>query len=82
MKFKLHTIIYGYDYLEPVKNATLVNKKHVAKKLRISNREYELGWELAAIPMNHICEDNAEYQRILAGLIFEERKETILDPRL
>ena len=79
---KYLTIIYGYDYLEPAKKAALIHKKNVAKKLLISNREYELGWDLAAIPRNQINEDNGEYQRILAGLIFEERKETVLDPRL
>ena len=75
-------IVYGYDYLEPAKKAALIHEKNVAKKLLISNREYELGWDLAAIPRNQINEDNGEYQRILAGLIFEERKETVLDPRL
>ena len=79
---KYLTIIYGYDYLEPTKNAALIQKKNVAKKLHISNREYELGWDLVEIPQNQIDDENTEYQRILAGLIFEERKETILDPRL
>ena len=76
------TLIYGYDYLEPTKKAALIHKKNVARKLLISNREYELGWDLAAIPRDQITGENDEYRRILAGLIFEERKETILDPRL
>jgi hypothetical protein len=76
------TIIYGHDYLEPAKNAALIRKKNVARKLRIANREYELGWDLVEIPRKDIHADNPDYQRILAGLIFEERKETVLDPRL
>ena len=76
------TIIYGHDYLEPAKNAALIRKKNVAGKLRIANREYELGWDLVEIPRNQIHADNPDYQRILAGLIFEERKEIVLDPRL
>ena len=76
------TIIYGHDYLEPAKNAALIRKKNVSKKLRISNREYELGWDMVEIPRNQINSENMEYQRILARLIFEERKETVLDPRL
>jgi hypothetical protein len=76
------TIIYGFDYLEPGKNETLIRKKNISKKLGVSNREYELGWNLAAIPYNGIHGENEEYCRTLAALIFEERKETGLDPRL
>lgn len=79
---KYLSIIYGFDYLEPVKNAALINRKSVSRKLAVSNREYELGLELASIPRNRIEKDNEEYQRLLAALIFEERKETALDPRL
>jgi hypothetical protein len=79
---KYLTIIYGFDYLEPGKNETLIRRKNVSKKLGISNREYELGWNLAAIPYNAIHEENEDYLRTLAALIFEERKETGLDPRL
>ena len=79
---KYLTIIYGFDYLEPSKNETLIRRKNISKKLSVSNREYELGWNLAAIPYNGIHRENEEYQRTLAALIFEERKETGLDPRL
>jgi hypothetical protein len=79
---KYLTIIYGFDYLEPVKNEMLIRKKNVSKKLSISNHEYELGWNLAAIPYCSIHGENEEYKRILAALIFEERKETAIDPRL
>jgi hypothetical protein len=79
---KYLTIIYGFDYLEPGKNETLIRRKNVSKKLSVSNREYELGWNLAAIPYNAIHEENEDYRRTLAALIFEERKETGLDPRL
>ena len=79
---KYLTIIYGFDYLEPSKNETLIRRKNVSKKLSVSNREYELGWNLAAIPYNAIHEENEDYRRTLAALIFEERKETGLDPRL
>jgi len=53
---KYLTIIYGFDYLEPVKNETLIRRKNVSKNLGVSNREYELGWRLAAIPYNAIHE--------------------------
>ncbi len=79
---KYLTIIYGFDYLEPSKNESLIRQKNVSKKLSVSNREYELGWGLAAIPQNMIHGENEEYRRTLAALIFEERKETGLDPRL
>ena len=79
---KYLTIIYGFDYLEPGKNETLIRRKNVSKKLGVSNREYELGWSLAAIPYNAIHEENEEHRRTLAALIFEERKETGLDPQL
>ncbi|MDR1923995.1 MAG: metallophosphoesterase [Planctomycetaceae bacterium] len=79
---KYLTIIYGFDYLEPIKNAALIHKKNVSQKTSIANHEYEFGWELASIPRNRINGENEEYQRILAALIFEERNETTLDPRL
>lgn len=76
------TLIYGFDYLEPGKYASLVEKKHVTRKLAVANREYDLGWELVSIPRREITPENAEYRRVLSSLIFEERKETELDPRL
>ncbi|MDR1485258.1 MAG: AAA family ATPase [Planctomycetaceae bacterium] len=79
---KYLTIIYGFDYLEPVKHEMLIHKKNVSKKLSISNREYELGWNIAAIPYCSIHGENEEYKQILAALIFEERKEVNIDPRL
>ncbi|MCL2710508.1 MAG: AAA family ATPase [Planctomycetaceae bacterium] len=76
------TIIYGFDYLEPGKNETLIRRKNVSKKLSVSNREYELGWNVASIPYNAIHDENEDYRSTLAALIFEERKENGLDPRL
>jgi predicted kinase len=79
---KYLAIIYGFDYLEPAKNAALIQKKNIAQKITVSNREYELGWGLASIPRNTIHGENEEYQRILAALICEEQNEATLDPRL
>ncbi len=76
------TIIYGYDYLIEPKFTRMLENKNVRNKLRISIKEFEIGKRMLEIPYSQVGEDNIEYLDLCAQMIFEEKKEKELDPRL
>jgi predicted kinase/calcineurin-like phosphoesterase family protein len=75
-------IIYGYDYTFPRKFEKLFTQKSISKKLSTSINEYELGKKMIAVQMKDISNSNVEYQQIVANMLFETSKESIIDPRL
>ena len=71
------TIVYGYDYKFKEKYQHLIKQKNTKYKLKLSYDEYKLGLEmLMSDPMND------EYKQLVANMIFNNIKETNLDPRL
>lgn len=76
------TIVYGYDYLFEEKYNRLINSKRVNGKLRTSINEYEIGKKLLQIDRADITPENVEYQKLIANMIAEEKKEEKFDPRL
>lgn len=75
-------LVYGHDYLYPVKYKKLLNRKNTRKKLEVSIREFEVGKKMLEIPYKDISPENKEYSNLVANMIFEEKKEEELDPRL
>lgn len=76
------SLIYGYDYIKPHKYKKMVERKRVDKKTRVSIQEYNIGQKLLSIPYNAISIDNVEYKKVLLAMLFEEKKESTIDPRL
>ncbi|MFS0916457.1 metallophosphoesterase [Brevibacillus sp. 179-C 1.1 NHS] len=76
------SIIYGYDYRFPHKYRKLFNQKNIAKKLKTSMQEHKLGRKMLAFKFQDISPENAEYQKIVATMLFEVAKEKEIDPRL
>lgn len=76
------SIIYGYDYKFPHKYRKLMKQKNIAKKLRTSLNEYQLGMRMLEIPFAEIAPKHEAYQEIAANLLFETAQEREIDPRL
>jgi predicted kinase len=76
------TIVYGYDYKFSHKKAKLMKQKGIAKKLRTSIAEYNLGQEMLAFNLESIEPANNDYKQVVANMLFETSKEKELDPRL
>lgn len=74
-------IIYGYNYQRPENLDTLVRKKHVGKKRKISHQEYKLGKEMLKLDWNDI-DFEEKYDKITKALLFEIDEEATLDNRL
>lgn len=79
---KYLTIVYGYDFQFPEKYARLLKQKRIGNKLRTSINEYEIGRKMLQTPVGEITEDNVAYQKLIANMIAEEKKEERFDPRL
>lgn len=69
-------IIYGYDMNFPKKFESLFKQKNTNRKIKKSIIEYNLGEEM----LN--ADDEENKKQIIANLIFENKKEFGIDPRL
>lgn len=76
------TIIYGYDYLNKVKHARLIDQKRINKKMGKSITEWNIGKKLLQIPYKDISENNLQYMDLMAKMIVETNDEKTIDPRL
>ncbi|MEH7238016.1 metallophosphoesterase [Bacillus sp. JJ1562] len=76
------TIVYGYDYRFPNKYTKLMKQKNIKKKIQKSLIEYKLGMEMLQTRLDEIGPENKAYKQTVANLIFEERQEQDIDPRL
>ncbi|WP_236645819.1 metallophosphoesterase [Brevibacillus sp. VP] len=76
------TLIYGYDYQFPYRYQKLINQKQTRKKLQTSIAEFELGQQMLHVTNAEISLENEAYKQVVANLLFEEKKEKELDPRL
>lgn len=74
-------LIYGYDYQRTEKLTTLVKKKRVGKKRKLSHHEYKLGSEMLKLDWNAIDFDS-KYDTIAKNLLFEIEEEATVDSRL
>lgn len=68
-------LVYGYDYLLPVKYEKLVRQKNVGTKVSVSIREHELAREMLRAPKER-------REEFAVKLIGEMKREQTLDPRL
>lgn len=76
------TIIYGPNYQVPNRLERLIEKKSISNKLKLSLTEWNIGKKMLEIPYKDISEDNLSYLDCAAKMIFEEKKEQKIDPRL
>lgn len=76
------SIIYGYNYRNPIKYQKLLKNKKIGRKVRASIDEYNLGQRLLAIPYKEISVDNKEYTDVVAKLLGEMERSENIDPRL
>lgn len=76
------TLIYGYDYKFPHRYQKLIKQKQTRKKLQTSIAEFELGQQMLHVNNVEISGENENYKQTVANLLFEEKKEKELDPRL
>lgn len=79
---KYLTIIYGYTYQHPSRYGSLIEGKSIKKKLTTSIAEYQLGQEMLSYKMPLQEEDLPRYRQLVANILFENRKEKEIDPRL
>ena len=71
------TIIYGYDMYFPKKFEKLFKQKNINKKIKLSISEYKLAEQMLKTPIK-----TDEFKQIVANLLFENEKESEIDPRL
>lgn len=76
------TLIYGYDYQHSRKLEELRTNKSIRKKLQTSIIESNLGLSMLQFRMPLQESDETPYRQLMANMIFENRKEESLDPRL
>jgi|GEM_PF-98959 len=76
------SIIYGYNYQEPRHYTNLVKQKNIAKKVRNSIRDYNLGLKMLQTPKERITEENSQYVKLLVDFVFGEEDTKDIDPRL
>jgi len=76
------TLVYGYDYKLPHKYKKLLDQKRISKKLNMSVQEHKLGKRMLETPISEITPDNDDYKQIIANKLFEEQKQSGIDPRL
>lgn len=70
------TIIYGYDMYFPKKFEKLFNQKNINKKVKASIQEYRIGEKMLQ------SKDDTEFKQLVANFMFENEKESGIDPRL
>ena len=70
-------IIYGYDMNFPKKFEKLFRQKNISRKLKASIAEYKLGEQMLKEDVGTV-----EIKQIIANLMFENEKESGIDPRL
>lgn len=71
------TIIYGYDMYFPKKFEKLFRQKNINRKVKVSISEYKMGEQMLN---TEIASD--EFKQLIANFLFENAKETGIDPRL
>jgi predicted kinase len=76
------TIVFGYDYRFHFKHEKLIKRKRIRRKLKTSIKEWAIGKRLLEVPYREISLENDEYTQSFAKMIFEEKVEKTLDPRL
>jgi len=76
------TLIYGPDYRQCTKYNKLLQNKNIKKKLETSIIENNLGLQMLSYCMPIKEAEEAEYKQIVANIIFENKKEEDIDPRL
>ena len=75
-------LVYGPTYnLEPT-HSKLVKTKDIRGKIRSSIKEWELGKELLNIPSNQLNINNSKALNLVSQFIAEEKKVSVMDPRL
>ena len=75
-------LIYGYDYNLEDNLKHLIQNKKVDRKRKVSIKEFNLGIDLLNFKVEEITEDNDKYKQNVAKIIFEEKIEREIDPRL
>jgi hypothetical protein len=76
------TLVYGYDYLQNEKYKRLMKQKNVYHKRQLSLKMHELAEQLLTIPLHDISEQNEQYKQLVATILFTERTQETIDPRL
>ncbi len=74
------TLVYGYDYRCEEKYKRQVERKNIRNKLKLSIIEFELGLKMLSHNLENL--DTEEYRQTVANMLFENKKEEKLDPRL
>lgn len=76
------TLVYGYDYRFPHKYEKLIKQKSIKRKIQASLAEHQLGMQMLNVRLDEISPDNLPFKQTVANLLFEESKESEIDPRL
>lgn len=74
-------IIYGPDYLSPIKYESLIKKKNIRDKLSTSIKEYKIGQMMLNVKYNNISESD-QMTNLYCNFIDEEEKEKTFDKAL
>jgi len=75
-------LIYGYDYDDKDNLEYLIRNKRTKKKCQVAIEQFKLGLKLLNFKVDEITKENEDYKQTVAKIIFEEKKETEIDPRL
>jgi hypothetical protein len=75
-------IVYGPDYDSENKLKTLIDKKSIRDKVKLSIKEYIIGREMLSYSIDTINVNNSDYVNILVDIMLCIYKHDELDPRL
>jgi hypothetical protein len=60
----------------------LIAKKGIKQKLKASMQDEVIGRKMLEVPFAEITAENEEYKKLVANYLFEEEKQSAIDPRL
>jgi len=79
---KYLTLVYGYDYTSNYKYNKLLNNKGIKQKLKASLKDALMGQQMLQYKLTDINTNNEEYKMLVASFLFENEKQSSIDPRL
>lgn len=76
------TLICGPTYQHPKRLLSLIKRKKVSYKQRLSRLQYNISQELLHIPLKLLNSSNSRYCDLVATFIQSNEEESKVDPRL
>ena len=76
------TMVYGPTYQDPKRLNSLIKRKNVFGKQKLSSLQYRISKEILNIPFNSLRPNNEYYCNLVATFLQSNEEDSKLDPRL